>query len=282
MIKKRLIKAFSAIAIMCAMSAFAGNASAATIDDVAAKARSYGFPETAIQQGYNEYYADPDAYTEDDFDAAIDYLDAYHDELLLKLLEGTGSATTTTGGSNSEQTTTQTTTQAGQSGTTQGGSSNAVSGSDNGYTTDEDGFISESDFVKMTLEQKQQYIASLPEEQRQIFMNSLSPDELKSIMKQLPADDKVSVLDKFVDAGEAMGVKVTVDEITDNSVSVIMRDEEGELIDVAAMGVIVEDTGFDYRGIYAAAGAMLLLAAGGLWLVIRRMTAEKRAEAENE
>jgi hypothetical protein len=133
----------------------------------------------------------------------------------------------------------------------------------------------------MTLEEKRDYVSTLTTEQQQQFFSSLSAEELKSIVNQLPADDKVNVVDTFVQAGEAMGIKVTVDSINDEGISMSMRNDDGELIDVAAVGVMVENTGYDYRGIFAVSGTLILAAAGCLWLVIKKCFG-KEAETENE
>ncbi len=138
--------------------------------------------------------------------------------------------------------------------------------------------INQKDFINMTLEEKLAYVASLPEDERQAFMHSLSAEELKSIVKQLPVDDKAVIVDKFVEVGESMGVEVTVDEISDDNVSMIMKNEKGELIDIATVGVIVDDTGYDYRLIYSICGACIIAAAGGIWLVIRKCFAKDGAE----
>ena len=134
----------------------------------------------------------------------------------------------------------------------------------------------------MTLEEKQNYVASLSPEDQTAFLNSLSPDELKSVVKQLPTDEKASVLDNFAKASSSLGVNVTVDEISNDSVSISMRNNKGELVDVASLGVIVEETGYDYRPVYLIAAAMLLAAAGGIWLVLRRFFINDKKEAENE
>jgi len=145
------------------------------------------------------------------------------------------------------------------------GSTNSNAGS--GSSSDR---INQKDFINMTLEEKLAYVASLPEDERQAFMHSLSAEELKSIVKQLPVDDKAVIVDKFVEVGESMGVEVTVDEISDENVSMLMKNEKGELIDIATVGVIVDDTGYDYRLIYSICGACIIAAAGGIWLVIRK------------
>ena len=309
MIKNYLIKACAAAAVSIGVFACGMQANAATVDDVAATARRLGFPESVIQQGYNQYYSDPDVYTSDDFDYAIEYLIAYENDLKAQLGITTEPAATDVPSTTApEQTTTQTAapTEPEQQGTTSGsgsgssqtsgGSTSSNSGADNGSaetpgTADSNtdssqtsvrGDLTESEFINMSLDEKRELISTLSPEEQQQFFNTLSPEELKSIVKQLPTDDKASVIDTFVKAGEAMGVNVTVDNISDDAISMSMRNKDGKLVDVTSVGVIVEDTGYDYRGIIAFSGAALIAAAGVLWLVIRKCFGKNENEAENE
>lgn len=255
MIRKMMIKLAATATIIFSVCAAGVTAHAeTTVDDVAETARKYGLPESLIQQGYNEYYADPDTYNSDDFDYAIDYIEKYHQDILDKFNPTTSNP--------NEESKEQTTTTTGNSGS--------------------EDRISESEFINMTLEQKQDYVGSLPQEQQEAFLNSLSPDELKSIVKQLPTDDKVVVMDSFVKAGEAMGVKVTIDELSDDTISMTMRNKNGELIDVASIGVIVEDTGYDHRRLISLSAVLIFAAIGGIWLIVRKCFINKKTEGKNE
>lgn len=297
MIKKLFIKMGIAAAAVCAVCATGISALATTIDDVAATARRYGIPDSFIQQGLNEYYEDPSLYTSADFDGYIEYIEAYHQEILNKLMPNSDNSdnkqptvtqpvsptddTTPTDVSQTSpsDTTTQPPASTDNGGNTPSGNSGSKGSSNSGSTANR---IPESDFIDMTLDEKQDYISSLPEDQQQDFLNSLSADELKSIVKQLPMDDKADVIDSFVKAGDSLGVKVTVNEITEDTVSMIMRNKDGELIDIATVGVIVEDTGYDYRVLYSVSGAFILIAVSGIWLLIRKFSDKKETEVENE
>ena len=293
MIKKSLIKLGAFSALMCGLcSAGAISADAATVDDVAATARRLGFPESVIQQGYNEYYADPDMYTPEDLDYAISYLIAYESDIKQQLgisTEPTSTATTvsatvtsTAASGSSAQTTTQTVKPTEPASSSSGSPSGTASSESGSSQTDVRGGLTESDFINMSLEEKRDYVSKLSPDEQQQFFNTLSPDELKSIVKQLPTDDKAVAIDNFVKAGEAMGIKVTVDSIIDDTISMSMRNSDGELVDVASVGVIVEDTGYDYRGLLALSGAFILAAAGGLWLIIRKCFRKAGTGAGNE
>ena len=79
---KRKFTAFAAsIAASISILGNTFSVQAATVDDVASVARSLGVSESVIQQGYNEYYKNPDKYTSQDFDNAISCLYLYEEDL---------------------------------------------------------------------------------------------------------------------------------------------------------------------------------------------------------
>ncbi|MBQ8182252.1 MAG: hypothetical protein IJX77_05000 [Ruminococcus sp.] len=285
MIKKTIIKISAAAAMICGMCTAGMNAGAATIEEVAETARRLGFPESVVQQGMNEYYADPDLYTPDVLDDAIDYLYSYEAEIKAqlgitgspanpetttqeqKVTEPTSSGQTETPSQNTSQTQGNT----GITAPTEQNSSNTA-----GVPNEPD----EKEFINMTLDEKREYISTLTPEEQQKFFNTLTAEELKSIVKQLPTDDKAEVIDTFVKAGDAMGIKITVEEISDENISMSMRNNNGELIDVASVGMIIEDTGYDYSNLFALSGAFILAAACGLWLVLRKCFRREETGAE--
>jgi len=267
MIKKFLLNISTAVISACAVCACAINAGAATIDDVAATARRLGFPESVIQQGYNQYYEDPELYTSDVLDDAISYLYTYEKDLKAQLGIVDAPSEPETSQPEVNEPTTSETNKPGQEKPSEPQSTTSGSAA---ISPEIPNKPSDDEFTNMTLDEKRDYIASLTPQQQQQFFNSLSADALKSIVKQLPADDKAGVANSFVKAGEAMGIKVTVDKISDDGISMSMRNNNGELIDVASVGVIVENTGYDYRGIFALSASLILAAAGALWMVIRK------------
>lgn len=272
---KKLLSSAAAVSV-CGICLTAFNSHAASIDDVASVARSLGFPESYIQQGYNQYYENPDKYTPEVLDSAISQLYGYEEQLKEQLGISGGNVPTTApaateaptefSGTNSTQPSQETTTATAANETT----SNNISVSDR---------PDKKDFINMTLEEKRAYIATLSPEEQQAFFSTLSPEELKSIVKQLPSNDKLDVVDSFVKAGDAMGIKVTVDDINGNDIKMSMRNENGELIDVASVGVVVENTGHNYTKLYSISAAMILSAFGGLGLVIKKCF---RKRSENE
>lgn len=302
MIKKKLTVLFTAA--LCGACITGMNAGAATIDEVAATARSLGFPESVVQQGINEYNADPDFYTADVLDEAISYLYSYEAELKTQLgitdvpdkpaddpsVEGNNSTTEPPAQNNTSSPQTPTVsggttgnTVSGNNSSTSGGSSSpsvSVPSGSGSTSADIPNKPEQNAFINMTLEEKREYVSTLTPEQQQIFFSLLTPEELKSIVKQLPSGDKAEVVDTFVKAGEAMGVQITVDEFSDDSISMSMRNNDGDLIDVASIGIIIEDTGYDYRLHFAAAGILIFAAAGGIWLVKKKCFSEEESGAE--
>lgn len=274
--KKYFARLAASAAVLCGIFAGSLTANAATVDDVAAVARQYGYPEDFIQQGYSLYYADPDKYTSAHFDEAIATIVNGGEALLQQYFPGYTTAPPANGGSS--QTVTTTTGSGNQQGTassTQTGSNTNPSGA--GFDR-----ISEQDFINMTYDEKKAYIAGLSDENRQLFMDSLSPAELKSMMSQLPTDKKLEQVSSMAQAGEELGMNISVDELTDDKLSLQIRDENGTLVGVAAAGVTVEDTGYDYRLLFSVSGMLMIAAIGGFIFVARKCFDKKEIGAENE
>lgn len=291
MIKKFLIGAFAAAAAGIGILAGGLTASATTVEDVIAEARYWGYPESSIQAGYNYYLQSPESYDETDFDLAISYMRQAGKNLI------------TTGpqkkSKNSTTTTTTTVTTAPVSSTDKAG--NKVTGkpeepdanasvttpketADNDEITltmpDGSTFtrISKKAFIKLSYDEKMAYISTFTPEQQQVIIDNLSPEEYRSLLKQLPADQKLEVVDELAGAVEAMGMNLTVEEISDDSLSVAMRSDDGEIINVSNAGNLVEDTGYDRRNIYAAAGALFFVSVISAFLLVRHSFTKKSRE----
>ncbi len=138
--------------------------------------------------------------------------------------------------------------------------------------------VTDKPFRSMTLEEKKAYVASLPAEERMPFLASLSPSERNSIIKQLDTDSKSDIVSGFADLASDMGMNVSVDHIEGNDISLSIRDDEGKLIDTAAVGAsTVDDTGWDLRlPVLGSLGAMALAVTGLGWIALR----ESRQEAD--
>lgn len=258
---KNYVKGITAlITAVCSMALPSFSAYSATVDECAEVARSYGVSESAIQSAYNAYYANPDKYTSEDFDVIIDTLHLYgtDSDAAIKAYFGI------TDNPDTPETPTQPAT------TAPADNNN----SDSAETTT----VTEKDtaFADMDINQKADYINSLPESERSSFIENLSTEERNSIIKQLPIDDKTELLSRFAEAGKQMGLNMTVDEITNDSVSLSIRNDEGVLVDQSSMGVIVEDTGYDYRMIFALVSAGIIASSAGIFLIFRKMSKDEK------
>jgi len=134
----------------------------------------------------------------------------------------------------------------------------------------------ESAFVKMTLEEKQAFIASLPVEQRAAYLAGLTPAERKSLLKQVGKDVQADILKDFVDAGETLGMHVSIDKVGDGQIDYSVRDGDGTLVDSSSIGNTVDDTGWDMTlPVVGSAGTIVLSIGGFGWTAYR---ANKRRE----
>ncbi|MBQ8927129.1 MAG: hypothetical protein IJ055_02495 [Oscillospiraceae bacterium] len=154
-------------------------------------------------------------------------------------------------------------------GTTSGTGTGTTSGAGAGTSSGER--ISSSEFIHMTLEEKQTYIQSLDTEAQDAFFDSMTTEERNSIIKQLSVDEKAEIMEGYVSAADAMGMNVAVDQITDSNISVTIRNDEGTVINKAAVGVTIDETGISHTAPLAWAAGLGLAALAGLAAVSRKM-----------
>lgn len=260
-------KIFTSTAVSAFMAvstaAFSLSAFATTVDDVAAVARSYGYSEADIQAGYNTYYANPKAYPSEVLDMAIDKLHEAGNQIITAGPQVTNTPTTTTTAVTSENTDNTNKTPIENNGIT------LTAGDGSTFTR-----ISREEFIQKSYEDKMAYMKSFTQAQQQAIIDDLSPEEYRSLMKQSPTEQKLQIVGKLSEAVEQLGLNVTVDEITDDSLTIAMRNENGELVNVSTAGATVEDTGYDRRWLIALAAAIIGTAVGALCLLMRRMKSE--------
>lgn len=128
-------------------------------------------------------------------------------------------------------------------------------------------------FAEMTLEEKREYVASLPESERAAFLADMTAEERTSLLKQLSTDKKHEVLEGMAELGREMGMNITVDDAENYRFSV--RDSEGRLIDTAGFGLTVDATGWDTTVPVLSGAAMVLTALGGLLMIGHRCKKEE-------
>ena len=252
---KKIITALASSAVIAGASiTFSSSVYATTADDVAAVARAYGYSEEDIQAGYNEYNAHPQDYPSELLDKAIAKLHEAGNQIITVGPQVPSTPTTTTAVNNTEKTATE----------------------DDGITlTASDGTtftrISAEAFISMSYDEKMAYVRSFNEAQQQAIIDNLTPEEYRSLMKQSPSEQKLQIVGKLSEAAEQMGLNITVDEICDSSLTIAMRNESGELLNVSTAGASVEDTGYDRRGIFAFVAAFIGIGISGLFLVMRKL-----------
>lgn len=134
----------------------------------------------------------------------------------------------------------------------------------------------EKPFVNMTLDEKKEYVASLPEEERVGFIAGLSTTERNSVIKQMSTDSQANIASGFIQLGEQLGMHISVDQLDGNGINYSVRSSDGTLIDVSSVGTSVDDTGWNTTIPVLAGSAMILGAVGGLMMLVRRRHGEEQ------
>lgn len=252
----------SFVTALCMLGSCALSASAYTADDVAARARASGWPEYLIQAGYNEWSSG--GYSQEQLDAAYASVSSYDEQSGQMMANALGIR---------YKGETQTATEA-PSDAEAPDSTQAPAPTENVTVTKADGTteerISKSDFIGMSLEEKQAYIASLTPESQEAFMNSLSSAERNSILKQLPAEDKAALMQTYIDTANGMGMNVSVDSLSGNDISLTIRNDEGRIIGQTAVGTIIDETGISHTVPLVTAFTCAVLAVGMLAFLSKR------------
>ncbi|MCR4758724.1 MAG: hypothetical protein K5705_00375 [Oscillospiraceae bacterium] len=128
----------------------------------------------------------------------------------------------------------------------------------------------EKPFINMTLEEKQAYVASLPESERAAFLASLSTSERNSIIKQMDKGSQANVMNGFIDLGEQLGMHISVDQLDGSGISYSVRNSDGELIDANAVSASADDTGWNMTvPVIGSAAAVLGGITGLAWISLR-------------
>ncbi|MDE6004185.1 MAG: hypothetical protein K2G88_02220 [Oscillospiraceae bacterium] len=248
---------FTGIFITCLICSANISAKAYTADDVAQRARDAGWPEYLIQAGYNEWASG--SYSQDDLDQAyygVQNYDEQTEEIICNMF----------GVEPQKPTEVQQQTPAPDNSETPDNSTTPDMTSPDNFATQSDR-IAPAEFINMTLDEKINYVNTLEENQRSEFLSSLSREERNSIIKQLPTDQKMTLMQNYIDTASAMGMNVVVDSVTDNNISLTVRDNEGIIIDKADVGIVIDETGISHTKPLAFAGLGILTAVAGFGLL---------------
>lgn len=255
---RNYVKILACAVLAVSMCAVPATSYAATIEEAVAIARQYGIPEETIQECLNMYYEEPELYTPEVIDDLIAKFKAYQGEIITNVPYDPNaqvpSVTVTTPAPDNPVM--------------------DVPVDDSITLTMPDGTtftrISAEKFIALSYEEKMTYLSTFPEDQQTVIIDNLTPEEYKSLLKQLPTEDKLDVIDSLTDVSESMGVNLTVNELTDNSVSFQMKNKDGELIGSSSINDVIEDTGYDRRGIFAVAGACIMTGIAGIFMLVRK------------
>lgn len=287
MFKKFLIGVTSVISAGVALLFGGMTAGAATVEDVWQAAREAGFPEYFIQDVYNQALTNPDYgpeyWTSENLQKVIDSIHAQSQNHLTTGPQVTQQVTTTT---TAAATTTITQTQNDLPDIPATTEPVATEPAKNVITlTMADGTtftrISKQEFIALTYEGKQSYIATFPPEQQQVILDNLSPEERRSLLKQLPTEQKLETVKGMADVAGEMGVNLTVEELNDDTIKLTLHNEDGAVIGHSSVGAdIVENTGYDRRWVFAAAGGLFLVSVAGIIFILRRSSIKEKTADE--
>ncbi len=248
-LKKKI--AASLTAFLCLGTCFV-SAAASTQDDVLEAARKAGFPESLVQQGFN--YINGVDYSSDEYDLMINAINEYSqktDEEIANILESNGIEVPAEY-SGAENKTSEPAAQepaAPEQAVTDKAEENKPAVSESEKTVN---------YSDLSEEEKKEYIANMSQAQK------------NEIIKNLDTEKKVEIINKFIDASEELGMNVTVDDISKDSISYSIRDNEGGLVDISAVGSgLVDDTGIDYTLLVLGCLAVVVLSCFGFVMFMR-------------
>lgn len=256
-------KTMTSSVILCALLSFPIKASAATPEEAAELARQYGYSEDLIQQGWNEYYANPELYPPEVIDMYMEQLRESGNKIVTNVPYDPSATVPAAATQTSPETVTSV-----------AGTQTTPVNSDLITLTMPDGStftrISKEAFIALSYDDKQAYLATFTHEQQTVIIENLSPEEYRSLLKQLPTDKKMEVIDDMKKITDDMNLTLSVDEISDDNVTISMKNDKGELVAVNQAKDVVENTGYDRRGIYAAAVAILMTSIACIYLVVKK------------
>lgn len=283
--RKLKISFTAAVAALCAAFVMPGAANAATAEEAAELARQHGIPDNVIQEAWNQYNSSPEKYSENTIDAYIACMEEANWVVVTnqpyKPDKEIPALTTETTPVQQGETPTAAAAQGDN-----GGSSQAEISTDITLTMPDGSTftrISAERFIALSYEDKMAYIGTFTPEQQDVIIKNLSSAEYKSMMKQMPNDKKLEYIDTLTPMLEELGITATVDELDGSSVSISMKNQDGQLISVSKSGKnLVENTGYDRRGIFGFSALSVLTAITGIYFIARKFFGADEKEAGNE
>ena len=277
---KKLTAGISAVAaVLLCGAAMPFAASAESVEDVYEAMRRIGLPESMVQEAKIQYQNtehDDEGMTINEtyltYDVWADMVELYEDDIRNEVGKQFGvSGDEIKKAAEAERSQ--------QPAETQPASENSAAPAETAPAKTEKPAVSvepPKPFVNMTLDEKKDYVASLPETERAGFIAGLSTSERNSVIKQMSADSQANIASGFIQLGEQFGMHISVDQLDGSGINYSVRNGDGTLIDVSSVGTTVDDTGWNTTVPVLAGSAMILGAAGGLILLTRRQRKEEQ------
>ncbi len=245
---KNVFASFAISAVMSCTLAGGMSVSATTKDDVVAAARSAGLPETLVQQGIN--YLESDTFTSEQYDSMIAIIGSFagmKEEEIINHLNNSGYQVEVPA-QPSEPSQTEPVPPAGDVVIDSSQPDTPQTPVENVPPPETE----KKDFSSLTDEEKKEYIAGL------------TPAQQNQIIKDLDRDTQLEIINKLIDASSELGMNVTVDSLTDDTLKYSVVSNDGKIVDISSVGVIVDDTGIDYTMLVVGAATAILLASSGI------------------
>lgn len=278
--RKKLTAGISAAAaVLLCGAAMPFAASAESVEDVYEAMRRIGLPESMVQEAKIQYQNtehDDEGMTINEtyltYDVWADMVELYEDDIrneVGKQFGVSGDAIKEAAEAERSQ----------QPAETQPASENSAAPAETAPAKTEKPAVSvepPKPFVNMTLDEKKDYVASLPETERAGFIAGLSTSERNSVIKQMSKDSQANIASGFIQLGEQFGMHISVDQLDGSGINYSVRNGDGTLIDVSSVGTTVDDTGWNTTVPVLAGSAMILGAASGLILLTRRQRKEEQ------
>ncbi len=130
--------------------------------------------------------------------------------------------------------------------------------------------IEPEEFEEMSIEEKQEYITSIPSEQKQEYLDVMTNDEKNQLLKKLDTSEQVEVIAGMLGFGDPFGYNFSIEDVSNGSVMISARDENNKLVGVTVLGDSVEKTGITYPVPIIAATGAILLSAVGIVMIVRK------------
>ena len=130
--------------------------------------------------------------------------------------------------------------------------------------------IEPEEFEEMSIEEKQEYITSIPSEQKQEYLDVMTNDEKNQLLKKLDTSEQVEVIAGMLGFGDPFGYNFSIEDVSNGSVMISARDGNNKLVGVTVLGDSVEKTGITYPVPILAATGAILISAVGIVMIVRK------------